>query len=69
MKIPIKRPGSKIDMSKSNGQADIRIEEKPEQTTETREPELPPAEGDPSLAPGVPGLGVLPPGVGMFSPY
>jgi molecular chaperone GrpE len=31
-------------MSKSNGQADIRIEEQPEQATEVREPELPPAD-------------------------
>ena len=31
-------------MSKSNGQADIRIEEQPEQAIEAREPELPPAD-------------------------
>jgi molecular chaperone GrpE len=31
-------------MSKSNGQADIRIQEQPEQATEVREPELPPAD-------------------------
>ena len=31
-------------MSKSNGQADIRVEEQPEQATEVREPELPPAD-------------------------
>ncbi len=31
-------------MSKSNGQADIRVEEQPKQTTEVREPELPPAD-------------------------
>ena len=37
-------------MSKSNGQADIRIEEKPEQTTETREPELPPADPNDGFA-------------------
>jgi len=31
-------------MSESNGQADIRVEEQPEQATQLREPELPPAD-------------------------
>jgi molecular chaperone GrpE len=44
VKIPIKRPGSKNVMSKSNGQADIHVEEQPEQATQVQEPELPPAD-------------------------
>jgi molecular chaperone GrpE len=44
VKIPIKKSGSKTAMSKSNGAADIRIEEQVEQAKKTPEQELPPAD-------------------------
>jgi molecular chaperone GrpE len=42
VKIPIKRSGVKKEMSKTNGQADIRSQEQAQQNIE--EPELPPAD-------------------------
>jgi molecular chaperone GrpE len=44
VKIPIKKSGSKTAMSKSNGHADIRIEEQVEQAKKAPEQELPPAD-------------------------